>query len=228
MSTPPPILIATALFKSFHRGTPDGPAFLAVDNASLTLSPGEFVTLVGRSGSGKTTLINLLSGLLTPDSGAVVLDGRDLHSLPEPEQSHLRNTVLSYVPQGYSLLANLTVLDNIRLPLHFFPRPIRDTAALASELLTRLNISHLEHSYPANLSGGEMRRVAIARALITSPRLLILDEPTSDLDIDTTHQIATLLSSLTQTTAILAVTHDLELTAFATRHLTIANGRLQG
>ena len=222
-----PILTATGLVKRFRRGNANGAAFLAVDQLNLTLSVGEFVTLVGRSGSGKTTLINLLSGLLTPDSGTVTLDGHLLHSLPEPEQSRLRNSVLSYVPQGQSLLTNLTVLDNVRLPLHLCQLSRRDATTPARELLDRFSIAHLEHSYPANLSGGEMRRVALARALITRPRVLILDEPTSDLDIENTYQIATLLTSLVPTTAILAVTHDLELTSYATRRLTIANGLLQ-
>jgi putative ABC transport system ATP-binding protein len=182
--------------------------FDAVSDISFSLDRGEFVSLTGRSGSGKTTLLNMVAGLLSPDSGEILADGVSLFSLDERKRSCFRNGKIGYIPQGRSLLGNLTALDNARLPFHL-QRRSGDSLPKARELFAVLGIAHLEGSYPAELSGGELRRVALARALINSPELVIADEPTSDLDIETAREIMVLFSGLNAGgTAFLVATHD--------------------
>ncbi|MDR2055758.1 MAG: ABC transporter ATP-binding protein [Desulfovibrio sp.] len=201
-------LKAYHLTKSYRRGQTH---FDAVRNVSFSLTDEAFVCLIGRSGSGKTTLLNMAIGLLSPDSGEILVDGNNLFSLDEWQRSDFRNEKIGYIPQGRSLLGNLTALDNARLPFHL-QRRSGDSLQKARELFDQLGISHLENSYPAELSGGELRRVALARALINSPELILADEPTSDLDIDTAREIWNLFSSLNeQGVAFLVATHDVEL-----------------
>jgi putative ABC transport system ATP-binding protein len=200
--------------------------FYAVYDISFCLEKGEFASLTGRSGSGKTTLLNMLIGLLSPDSGEILLDGINLFSMNDRERSALRNEKIGYVPQGRSLLGNLTALNNARLPFHLQHRP-GDSFQKARELFADLGISHLENSYPAELSGGELRRVALARALINSPELIIADEPTSDLDIDTAHEILDLFFRLNrQGVSFLVATHDLEISRYGGTRLKMTSGKL--
>jgi putative ABC transport system ATP-binding protein len=218
------LLEISGLKKEYERG---GRRFAAVDNVSLTLARGEFVCLFGRSGSGKTTLLNMIAGLLTPDAGEVRFDGVGLYSLDDPARTAWRNEKLGYMPQGASLLPNLSALDNIRLPFHLQPRS-GGSREKARELMRELGISGLEKSYPSALSGGETRRVALARALMNSPELVIADEPTNDLDAETAREMASLLSALNgRGCAFLVATHDQELGRLG-RTLEIANGRLDG
>jgi putative ABC transport system ATP-binding protein len=211
------------LTKRYLRGRT---CFDAVCNASFSLADGAFISLIGRSGSGKTTLLNMVIGLLGPDSGEVLVDGISLFSLDERQRSDFRNARIGYIPQGRSLLGNLTALDNARLPFHLRRRS-GDSLHKARELFTQLGISHLENSYPAELSGGELRRVALARALINSPELLLADEPTSDLDIDTAREIWELFSRLNaQGVAFLVATHDVELSRRGNAIWEMHSGRL--
>jgi putative ABC transport system ATP-binding protein len=211
------------LSKSYHRGETH---FSAVGNVSFSLDQGEFVCLTGRSGSGKTTLLNMVIGLLSPDAGEILLDENNLFSLDERQRSSFRNEKIGYIPQGRSLLGNLTALDNARLPFHLRRRS-GDSLQKARELFAELGISHLENSYPAELSGGELRRVALARALINSPELVIADEPTSDLDLDTAREIMELFSSLNaRGVTFLAATHDPELGRCGGRVLKMSAGSL--
>jgi putative ABC transport system ATP-binding protein len=212
------------LSKRYRRG---GSWFSAVENVSLRLEGGGFISLMGRSGSGKTTLLHMAVGLLGPDSGEVFLDGVDLFSLDDGERAALRNEKIGYVPQGRSLLGNLTALDNVRLPFHLLSRP-GDSRERARELFADLGISHLENSYPAALSGGELRRVALARALMNAPELIVADEPTSDLDIAAAREILELFSRLNERgTSLFLATHDRELGRSGDRVLGMASGRLE-
>ena len=209
--------------KKYERG---GRVFAAVDNFSLTLERGEFVCLLGRSGSGKTTLLNMIAGLLTPDAGEILFDGANIYGLDDQARTAWRNAKLGYVPQGAGLLSNLTALDNVRLPFHLQPRT-GESLKRARNLMRDMGIDKLENSYPAALSGGEMRRVALARALMNSPELIIADEPTNDLDAETAREIGQILSLLNDRgSTLLVVTHDLELSRLGGRVLEIANGRL--
>lgn len=201
------ILSASNLIKEYNR---NGGAFRALDDVSLRVERGELVGIVGRSGSGKTTFLNIVSGLLMPSSGSIALDGVDILSLSDAELSRLRNRAIGFVPQGQSLLANLTVFDNVRLP-HYFDRRDDNAAGRTSFLLDELGISHLADMYPAQLSGGEMRRVSIARAMMNRPQLLLADEPTGDLDIGNINAVMDIFSSLANNgVAIIFSTHEEE------------------
>jgi putative ABC transport system ATP-binding protein len=195
------------LTKEYKRG---GRAFNAVNQANLSVEPGDFISIIGRSGSGKTTLLNMGAGLLRPTEGTVLFEGNDIHRLSDKEISFLRNEKIGYVPQGQSLLSNFTVFDNVCIPWFLFKRE-GDVEGRAFILLEKVGISHLAAAYPRELSGGEMRRAAIARALINEPRLLIADEPTSDLDAGTTGEIMRLFKTIAREgTAVLIVTHELD------------------
>jgi len=201
--------------------------FSAVDSVSLTMKRGDCLILNGRSGSGKTTLLNIMAGLLTPDSGQVFIDKTDIYALSDAERSALRNRVIGYIPQGQSLLANLTVLDNVRLPF-FLQKKNGSSVDKALSLLEKMQIADLRENYPAHLSGGEMRRVAIARALINDPEFIIADEPTSDLDLDLAREIASVFADLNGSgMTLLIATHDPELSQLGTYAMVMRSGRLE-
>jgi len=200
------ILKVNHLTKAYKRGDA---SFYAVRDVSLAVFPGEIVSIIGRSGSGKTTLLNLIAGVLKPTTGSIEIGGRDILSFNDQEASLYRNAAIGYVPQGQSLLANLTVLDNVSLPFYFFKRR-GDAAKKAMSLLEQVGVPHLARMYPRQLSGGELRRVTIARALINDPDILMADEPTSDLDEQTTAEVMKLFKQIQNRTAVLMVTHDLE------------------
>lgn len=203
-----------------------GKEFSAVDNVNLSIERGDFVSIIGRSGSGKSTLLNMLAGLLTPSSGSIKLEGRNIYALKDKEKSKIRNSRLGYIPQGAGALSNLTVFDNVRLP-YFLSKRQGDASGRAAFLLDEVGISPLADMLCSQLSGGELRRVLIARALMNEPDILIADEPTSDLDIGTTQDIMELFSRINKNgTTILIVTHELDTLEFGNRVLTMAAGRL--
>jgi ABC-type lipoprotein export system ATPase subunit len=211
------------LCKQYQRGEE---IFPAVANVELSMDRGDFVSITGRSGSGKSTLLNMVAGLLTPTSGSIRLEGTDIHTLKDWQISEIRNSRLGYIPQGAGVLYNLTVLDNVRLP-HYLARRQGDASGRASFLLDEVGILPLADMLPSRLSGGELRRVLIARALMNDPDLVIADEPTSDLDIETSREIMELFSRInTNGTTILMVTHELDALEFGNRVLTMAAGQL--
>ena len=217
------LLEAKELIKQYTRG---GSSFSAVDGVSLTVNPGDFICITGKSGSGKSTLLNMLAGLLTPTSGQIAYDGRVYEGFNDRDISEVRNTRIGFIPQGRSLLNNFSVLDNVALPFYLFKRE-GNPWELASVLLKNLGIAHLASMYPAQLSGGESRRVAIARALINTPGILIADEPTGDLDTETTKDIMALFGYIVEKgTAVLLVTHDPAAASYGKRQLKMALGRL--
>jgi putative ABC transport system ATP-binding protein len=211
---------------SGHRSVP----FAAVKEVSLSLDAGDFVSIVGRSGSGKTTLLNMAAGLLSPSAGAISIDGRSILSLSDRELSLLRNSRIGFVPQGQSLLANLSVFENVTLPAFLFDSNADEAEAIgkrALELLGQVGIAPLAASYPRQLSGGELRRVSIARALINKPAILIADEPTGDLDAETTAGIMELFSRIAREgTAVLMVTHELDTLRYGDRVYRMDGGSL--
>lgn len=203
-----------------------GKAFWAVNGVDLSIHQGDFVNIIGRSGSGKSTLLNMAAGLLMPTSGSIRLNGTELYALKDKDISELRNTRLGYIPQGLGTLSTLTVFDNVRLP-YFLSRRQGDASGRASFLLDEVGISALADMLPSQLSGGELRRVLIARALMNEPDILIADEPTSDLDIETTREIMELFARINKNgTTILIVTHELDTLEFGNRVLTMASGQL--
>jgi putative ABC transport system ATP-binding protein len=217
------LLELNELTKEYKRG---GRAFYAVDRVSLDVEPGDFISITGRSGSGKSTLLNMSAGLLRPTAGAVLFEGRDIHRIDDKEISFLRNEKIGYAPQGQSLLANFTVLDNVLVPWFLWKRE-GDAEGRAFILLEKVGISHLAASYPRELSGGEMRRAAIARALVNEPRILIADEPTSDLDAQTTAEIMALFDRIAREgTAVLIVTHELDAPRYGGKTYSMDAGKL--
>ena len=196
------------LSKSFKRGSN---TLFAVKNVNFTLEEGDFVNIIGRSGSGKSTFLNLLSGLLKPTEGKIFAKGKDMSDFSDREISKYRNEIIGFVPQSLGTLPNLNVLENVSLPYYLFKR---DESAYekAAMLLDMMGILHLKDDFPRNLSGGELKRVLIARSMINSPELLILDEPTSDLDKNTTVEIMDLLKKInSKGTALIIVTHELDI-----------------
>lgn len=227
------ILEVKNLTKAYVR---DHIPFLATDDISVTVDGSEFVSIMGKSGSGKSTFINLVSGLLNPDKGTIILNGEDITKLKDRDVSSLRSSVLGYIPQGNSTIASLDVLGNVLLPYYLrnksktgktTKKSDRELKARALEVLDRVGIAHLKNSLPSRLSGGELRRVAIARSLVGKPELLIADEPTSDLDPATTTEILDLFASINKEgTAIIMVTHDEDADAYANRKFTMEHGKL--
>ena len=211
------------LRKDYRRGET---AFSAVKDVNLEVNSGDFISVVGHSGSGKSTLLNLIAGLLLPTSGEILLDGESVIISSDDKASGLRNTVIGHIPQGQSLLSNLTVFDNVRLPFYLSERE-GDPSDQVHEHLTGLGIGSLAGSYPKSLSGGEARRVAIARALINKPAILLADEPTSDLDAENTDEIMLLFKRIAKEgTAVIMVTHDQRTLNAVDRSYTMEDGVL--
>jgi putative ABC transport system ATP-binding protein len=211
------------LTKAYQRG---GRVFNAVNGVSLSVEPGDFISITGRSGSGKSTLLNMSAGLLRPTGGTVLFEGRDIHRLKDKELSLLRNEKIGYVPQGQSLLSNFTVFDNVCIPWYLFHRE-GDIEGRVFTLLEKVGISHLAASYPRELSGGEMRRASIARSLVNGPRLLIADEPAGDLDARTTAEIMELFDRIAgEGTAVLMVTHELDTLNYGKKIYSMDEGNL--
>ncbi len=212
------------LRKDYKRATQQ---FSAVNNISFSMAQNDFISIMGKSGSGKTTLLNMIAGLLTPTQGKVTINGTNLFELDDKQVSAFRNQYLGYIPQGSSLLPNLTALENIRLPFSLTKRENQSSLNYALQLLEKAQISYLKDAYPANMSGGEMRRIAILRALICQPQLVIADEPTSDLDEESSAQIMALLTDIHQQgTGLLIVTHDNDVASYSQRTLKMSSGRL--
>jgi putative ABC transport system ATP-binding protein len=205
--------------------SPEGPLAI-LEEITLTIDEGEALAVLGASGSGKSTLLGLLAGLDLPTSGRVMLDGTDLASLDEDGRAALRARTLGFVFQSFQLLPSLTAHENVMLPLEL--AGMEEAEDRAEGLLERVGLGARRAHYPHQLSGGEQQRVAIARAFATTPRLLLADEPTGNLDTRTGARIIDLLFDLNQErgTTLVLVTHDADLAARCTRHLVLEAGRI--
>lgn len=211
------------LNKEFNRRNDK---FLAVNNVNLTITQNDFISIIGHSGSGKSTFLNLIAGLLNPTSGDILLDKKSIINLKDNEISEIRNKKIGYILQGQSLLPNLTVLENVKLPFELLNNN-GDINKYALELLEKAGIKHLADAYPSTLSGGESKRVSVVRALINKPEILLADEPTSDLDEENTEIIMKLFSEISKSgTAVLMVTHNLSTTDYGNAIYEMKNGIL--
>ncbi|MFC0170387.1 ABC transporter ATP-binding protein [Pseudoduganella danionis] len=192
----------------------------------FTVQKAETLAIVGASGSGKSTLLGLLAGLDTPSAGTVLIDGVDIYGLDEDGRALLRKERLGFVFQSFQLLAHLTALENVMLPLEL--RGIANARARAEAMLERVGLASRLRHYPKYLSGGEQQRVALARAFVTEPPLLFADEPTGSLDATTGESVIALMFELNRQhgSTLVLVTHDQSMAARCDRTLTIAAGRL--
>lgn len=182
--------------------------FFAVNQISLEVETGEFIAVCGHSGSGKSTLFHMIAGLLKPDSGQIFFENKDITGKSEAEIAQFRNKEIGYILQGQSVLKNFTVMENICLPFYLSDDK-NDIHDRAIELLEKVHLEKYANSYPDQLSGGEMRRVAIARALINQPKLLIADEPTSNLDRENAVYIMELFKQISEEgISVIISTHD--------------------
>jgi putative ABC transport system ATP-binding protein len=212
-----------------HYPAGDGELLRAVDGVSLKVAAGELVALYGPSGSGKTTLLMLIAALLQPDSGAVIVDGRDISALSDDDRARYRLRELGYIDQAFDLLPGATVVQNAAMKL-WLTADARRAERMVEPLLVRLGLGERLAHRPDELSMGERQRVMIARALSMGPKLVLADEPTGSLDTRRGGEILALLSEICRErdAAVLLVTHDPQAAAVADRVCTLRDGRVVG
>lgn len=199
----------------------------ALKDVNLEVNEGDFIAITGPSGSGKTTFLNLAGLLETFDSGDYYLDGENVHKLNDKHLSRLRNEKIGFIFQGFNLISELNIFDNIEVPLIFRGLSSAERKKRVEEALERVGLASRGKHYPAQLSGGQQQRVAIARALAGQPRFLLADEPTGNLDTLMARQVMDLLQEINQQgTTLLMVTHDNELAQRAHRNIQILDGHL--
>jgi len=203
-----------------------GPPVL--DGVDIHIAQGEFVVLVGRSGSGKSTLLNLIGAIDVPTAGEIFFDGVELGALDEQGRALLRRRELGFVFQFFNLIPTLTVAENLLLPLELNGRTGAAASARVSDLLAEVGLADRADRFPEELSGGEQQRVAIARAIVHEPRIVLADEPTGNLDLETAHDVIGLLDRLCRNAGLTLVmaTHSREVIGLADRVLTIRAGRV--
>ena len=220
-----PFIEATALNKRYRVGTQDIHVLRDLD---LAVDDGEMVAIVGASGVGKSTLLHLLGGLDRPESGQIVVQGRDLGAMPDDELVAFRNAQVGFVFQFHHLLPEFSAIENAEMPMRIARRPALEARTAARSLLERVGLGERLDHRPPMLSGGEQQRVAVARALVMAPALILADEPTGDLDErtgDTLHELFRAMHRERGLTSVIA-THNPRLAAACDRILRLENGRL--
>jgi lipoprotein-releasing system ATP-binding protein len=219
------VLTARGVCRSFREGTSTLEVLAGVE---LSVARGERLAIIGASGSGKTTLLQILGGLDRPDAGVVEVAGRDIHALAEKQRSELRNRTIGFVYQFHHLLPEFSALENVAMPLLVRRERSASAAARARDLLTRVGLAERLNHRPHQLSGGERQRTAVARALVTSPALVLADEPTGNLDGRNAEQLFALMLDLNREfgTSLVVVTHDGRLAARMDRVLELSGGSL--
>ena len=199
----------------------------ALQNVSLQVKKGEFVAIMGPSGCGKSTLLNILGLLDNPTEGTYLLDGTDVSRMQEDERTELRKGKLGFVFQSFNLIDELTVQENIELPLLYMNVPKKERRQKVKEVVERVAMSHRVGHFPAQLSGGQQQRVAIARAVISRPHIILADEPTGNLDSKHGKEVMELLKELhREGTTIIMVTHSLHDANYAERIINLFDGEI--
>ncbi|GAA2512973.1 ABC transporter ATP-binding protein [Winogradskya humida] len=221
-----PLVTVRGISRTFGAGPT---AVHALRDVSFDVEAGRMVALVGRSGSGKTTLLNVIGGLDRPDAGSVLIDGEEITGLDEDGLSQLRRDKVSYVFQTFGLIPVLSAAENVGAPLRLARTPAAEREQRVRLLLDLVGLAEHAEQRPGELSGGQQQRVAIARALAASPRLLIADEPTGQLDADTGRSVMALLRGVVESegVTVLVSTHDPVMMALADRVVRIGDGRLE-
>ncbi|HVY72103.1 MAG TPA: ABC transporter ATP-binding protein [Verrucomicrobiae bacterium] len=221
-----PVIQLEHLCKTYHTGEVD---VHAVRDVSLTIQPGEFVAIMGASGSGKSTMMNTLGCLDRPTSGKYLLDGVNVSELDRDELAEIRNQKIGFVFQGFNLLSRTSALENIELPLFYQRNNLsgRKRHEKAMHALSLVGLAQRADHHPNQLSGGQQQRVAIARALVNDPALLLADEPTGNLDTQTSIEIMGVFQKLNeQGITIVMVTHELDIARFNKRMVVMRDGRV--
>ncbi len=199
----------------------------ALDHVNLQINRNEFVAIIGQSGSGKSTLMNMLGCLDIPTSGTYILNGQDVSNLSDNELSDIRNKEIGFIFQGFNLIAGLTALENVELPLIYRGVGRKERLELSKIALEKVGLkSRMDHK-PSEMSGGQQQRVAIARAIAQAPPVILADEPTGNLDSGSTKEIMEILKGLHQEgRTVILITHDNEIAAKAKRIIRIMDGRI--
>ena len=205
-----------------------GVKYTALDNIGLKVNAGEFVAIMGPSGSGKTTLLNVISTIDKPTAGTVLIDGKDITKLKEPNLSTFRREKLGFIFQDFNLLDNMTLKENIVLPLALAKAPYDLIIERLQEITTKLGINEILNKHPYEVSGGQKQRAAAARAIISNPTLILADEPTGALDSKSSKELLSALQYLNEknNATILMVTHDSFAASFCKRVIFIKDGKL--
>lgn len=211
--------------KQFHKGDE---TITPLDAVSLDIEEGEFLSLMGSSGTGKSTLLNLVASIDRPDSGSIVVDGTDITLLSRTKLANWRAANLGYIFQTHNLVPVLTAYENIELPLMLLPMSSRERQKRIEIALSAVDLLDRADHYPRQMSGGQEQRVGIARAIVAHPKVVVADEPTGDLDPDTSDQILHLLKRLNEqlNVTLLMVTHDAEAAQVAHKQFRLDHGKL--
>jgi ABC-type antimicrobial peptide transport system, ATPase component len=217
-----PVIELVNLCKSYHVGDMDVPILKSID---LSIGQGEFVAIMGPSGSGKSTLMNMIGCLDRPNCGQVILMGRDVNTLSDPELAKLRGLEIGFVFQNFNLVPRLTTLQNVELPTYANKKEGIDARKKAKELVEMVGLLDRMNYKPSEMSGGQQQRVAIARALINDPSLILADEPTGNLDSKTGEEVMEIFSDLHKKgRTIVMITHDPDLAEYADRVVYLKDG----
>jgi putative ABC transport system ATP-binding protein len=211
--------------KRYHKG---GETITPLDAVSLNIEQSEFISLMGASGTGKSTLLNLVASIDKPDSGSIVIDGIDITVLSRTKLANWRAANMGYIFQTHNLVPVLTAYENIELPLMLLPISRSERRKRVEIALNAVALLDRANHYPRQMSGGQEQRVGIARAIVAHPKVIVADEPTGDLDPDTSHQILDLLKRLKEqlNVTFLMVTHDIEAAAIADKQFRLDYGKL--
>ncbi|BFU95785.1 MAG: ABC transporter ATP-binding protein [Nitrospira sp.] len=219
-----PLIICREIWKVYRVGEVRVEALRGVD---LSIERGEFVAVMGSSGSGKSTLMNILGCLDQPTRGSYEFNGAEVASMPQNRLAEIRNRQIGFVFQSFNLIPRTSSLENAQLPLFYRGLPLKEQRLQAAEALRRVGLSGREHHFPTQLSGGQQQRVAIARALVTSPALLLADEPTGNLDTQSSEEIMEIFRGLNREgMTVIVVTHEPDIAAHASREIVVTDGRV--
>ncbi|MEU0603885.1 ABC transporter ATP-binding protein [Streptomyces sp. NPDC006393] len=221
MTAPPGSLLAADDLRKTYGPT------TALDGAEFSIHPGEVVAVMGPSGSGKSTLLHCLAGIVTPDSGSITYDGRELTVMSDAERSALRRSEFGFVFQFGQLVPELTCVENVALPLRLNGTARKEAERTALAWMERLEVDDLARKRPGEVSGGQGQRVAVARALVTNPRMLFADEPTGALDSLNGERVMELLTDAARSAnaAVVLVTHEARVAAYSDREIVVRDGR---
>jgi len=218
-------MIETRNMKKIY--TTDEVETTALNNVNIRVKEGEFVSIMGPSGCGKSTLLNILGLLDNPSEGAYQFAGEDVSKRSEKERSDLRKGNIGFVFQSFNLIDELTVYENIELPLLYLKKPVKERKDRVMEIMEQMKITHRKGHFPQQLSGGQQQRVAVARAIVGSPRLILADEPTGNLDSSNGEEVMGLLTELHEKGAtIIIVTHSQEYSQYAQRIIHLFDGHV--